>query len=45
MIKGARIAISHALNESLAPRAVNKKCEITYGRINMLWLENELEPQ
>ena len=34
MIKGARIAISHALNESLAPRAVNKKCEITYGRIN-----------
>jgi hypothetical protein len=45
MIKGARIAISHAPNESLAPRAVNKKCEITYGRINMLWLENELEPQ
>ena len=34
MIKGARIVISHALNESLAPRAVNKKCEITYGRIN-----------
>jgi hypothetical protein len=35
MIKGARIAIPHALNESLAPRAVNKKCEITYGQFNV----------
>jgi hypothetical protein len=28
MIKGARIAISHALNESLAPRAINKNAKL-----------------
>ena len=33
MIQLSRIVISHALNESLALRAVNKKCENTYGRI------------
>src|ERR1700724_3640072 len=36
MIQLSRIVISHALNESLALRAVNKKCENTYGRIYMI---------